>query len=152
MHSLHQEVLATQTKTILGLLCLKQPIESCFGKKQQVESAHEGAASSDSGCDTEDHAQEAPLATPLPPNRTYTNQWFAVGKSPLGGFGVFAIVDIPVSTHILMEQPLFTSQYSNLERKYLRELNEEQKAVFDGLHGFSKNSPDPLHQKWNANQ
>lgn len=65
---------------------------------------------------------------------------------------MFAIVDIPQSTHILLEQPLFTiKQYKFLERKY-QSLDEEEKAVFDGLHGYHKQNPDPLHQKWNANQ
>lgn len=98
------------------------------------------------------NTQLAQLAVNLPPNRTFSNKWFTVKLSPLGGFGVFAKVHIPRHTHILLEQPFFTlKEFKALKGTY-RAQNEEEKAVFDGLHGYHKDSDDAVLQKWNANQ
>lgn len=169
--SLHKELLAIQTRTTIGTHCVNQPIETCLGWEKAEKNGD------DSGCYTEpaevkladkptekdtentnektidqivEQTTEKP--TPLPPNRTFSNRWFKVAKSPTSGFGMFAIVDIPASTHILLEHPFLTiKRYSHLEKKY-RALDREKKAIFDSFHGYHKDDKDPLQQKWNANQ
>ncbi|PSR94512.1 hypothetical protein BD289DRAFT_451288 [Coniella lustricola] len=79
------------TYTAIGFCHVRQPLESCF---------NQCAATS---CTST--MEEQPAVT-LPANRAFSNSWVKVSLSPLGGYGVFAAVDIPRDTHILVEQPI----------------------------------------------
>lgn len=137
---LHQQLAAIETQTVVGLQYITQPIESCFGKAVEA------------GTDTNSGYSGSQETDQLPPNRVFSSDWFMVGKSSLGGYGAFAAVDIPGFTHFLLERPfLRLSNFNQLEDKY-RKFNKEERAVFDGLHGYHRYSGDPLYQKWNANQ
>lgn len=173
--SMHKDLLAIRTRTSIGYHHVSQPIETCLRREEAKKNAD------DSGCDTEaaeveladkligmttEKATEQIIEQPttqiveqptkklasLPPNRTFSNRWFEVAKSPISGFGIFAIVDIPERTHILLEHPFLTiKRYSQLETKY-RALDRERKAIFDNFHGYHKDNKNPMEQKWNANQ
>lgn len=134
-----------ETNTAIGLRYVPQPIESCFGQTNlDALDGDSGSGSTDSGYGS--------LHEHVPPNRVFCNEWITVQKSPLGGYGIFAAKDIPEFTHFLLEQPFIrTSHCSQLADKYDK-LSEEEKLVFDGLHGFDRTSDDPLKKRWNANR
>ncbi|KUI70145.1 SET domain-containing protein 5 [Cytospora mali] len=116
-----------ETKTIIGPRIIQRPIDTCLG----------------TGWNRED-------GTP-PPNRTFTNELVVVSKSPLRGYGIFAAVDIKKHTHILVEKPLFSiNGWTQVKSEYSR-LNEEEKAIFDGLVGYHRVYKDPVLQKYSAN-
>ncbi|KAF3764620.1 hypothetical protein M406DRAFT_70848 [Cryphonectria parasitica EP155] len=128
---------AIETKTAIGLRHVQQPIETCFG--QTPTDVLAGAESNQ------------PSLPSMPPNRTFSNDWFAVGKSSLGGYGISAAVDIPKHTHFLVEKPFIRlKKYCELPGKYAK-LSQEEKLVFDNLHEFDKQDRAPVFKKWNAN-
>lgn len=95
---------------------------------------------------------QTPLQLRDPPNRTFHNEWFKVAVSPLGGFGVFAVRDIPKMTDILLEEPFFRLREGcELHTKY-EKLPAEEKWVYDSLHGHSSwEKEDEVMKKWKAN-
>lgn len=140
------------TTTAYGTRYVDQPIETCFGRTSAVEDLGEILSQTKFLRDGND----APEEDPLPLNRTFTNNWLKVAKSDLGGFGVFATTDIPAYTSILLEKPFLKIQNRNDEkakllRKY-KKLGAEEKAVYDGLHGFSsRTTQDEVLMKFDAN-
>lgn len=145
-------ILARKTATIIGVQWVEQPVESCFGQAESVDQDSGYYSEAEHSIGAGNKLIQAAASPKLPPNRTFANKWFAVSKSLLGGFGVFAAVDIPKHTHILLEQPfLVIKQYKFLEKKY-EALDKKRKFVFDGLHGYCKNKDSLVHRKWNANQ
>lgn len=92
------------------------------------------------------------LEPSLPPHRTFSNKWLKVAPSSLGGYGIFAEVDIPKHTHILLEKPFLACRHlGRLKEKYSK-LSKEQKAVYDDLHPYDKTTDCPIKQRWNANR
>lgn len=154
--SIQAKLKAIETLTAVGIRYVPQPIESCFEPTIWKNGA--GASDGDSsGCGFGDsgygssslHHESARVP---PPNRTFANEWIAVRRSPLGGYGIFAARDIPRNTHFLLERPfIHISGYSELATKY-DELGEEEKLVYDGLHRFDRTSDDPVKKRWNANR
>lgn len=145
-HSMYSELKAIETDTAIGLQYVQQPIESCFGRMERGR----GASTNDGSGSRSLTGTEDGLPSP---NRTFSNAWFAVGKSPLGGYGIFAIVDIPRFTHILLERPFIGLRYHcQLAEKYVK-LTPEEKLAFDSLHEYDKeNRDDPVHRRWNTNR
>lgn len=116
------------TRTIIGSRVIQRPSDTCFG------------------------AGWAPGDGTPPPNRTFANEFIVIKKSPLQGYGVFAAVEIEQYTHILMEEPFFCIRsWMHLDSGYAR-LNEEEKAVFDGLVDYHSVYKDPIVRKYSANQ
>lgn len=143
--SIHSELKAIETMTAVGLRYVPQPVESCFKVGQTEDNA---TADDDSGYSSLYGSE----AVPIPPNRSFSNDWITVRKSSLGGYGIFATKDIPQFTHFLLERPLIQMRGVNrLGEKYSK-LGPEEQLVFDGLHGFDRNSTDPLKKRWNANR
>lgn len=137
---MYSELNKLKFNTILGLQYVSQPISSCFGK------AGSGSDSDFTGA----------VGAVLPPNRTFANEWLAVKKSPLGGDGVFATKTIPQHFHFFVERPFLRLNADHLlllrlAGTYQWKMNEEEKAVFDGMHGYHKNSRNPQQRKWSAN-
>lgn len=127
-----------ETNTVLGIRYVPRPIDSCFGEHKN------DVSDDDSGYES--------FAAKVPPNRIFSNEWISVGRSTLGGYGIFAVKSIPKDTHFLLERPfIFSTRYSLLPEKY-EALGWEEKLVFDGLFGFDRDSDDPLIKKWNANR
>lgn len=130
--------------TAVGLRYVPQPVESCFGQIDDTIAPTDN----DSGYSSLYGSE----AASVPPNRTFSNDWIAVRKSSLGGYGVFATKDIPKFTHFLLERPLIqTKGFNRLADKYSK-LGAEEQLVFDSLHGFDRNNADPLKKRWNANR
>ncbi|ROW07808.1 hypothetical protein VMCG_03631 [Cytospora schulzeri] len=125
--SAEKEIAKQQPGTNVEYRVIQRPIDTCLGQ----------------GWTRGDDA--------LPPNRTFANEFIIVKKSPLHGYGIFAAVDIEEKTHILVEKPFFIiSAWKQLDSEYAR-LNEEEKAVFDGLVGYSKEHEDAVSKKHSAN-
>lgn len=115
------------TRTIIGLRIINRPIDTCFGTGWT--SSHD---------------------TP-PPNRTFANEFIVVKKSPIQGFGIFAAVDLDIHTNVLVEKPFFNvKNWTQLSSEYAG-LNEEERAVFDGLVGYHRVHKDPVFKKYSAN-
>lgn len=146
MDSVHADLKAIETETIFGLRYIRQPIESCFGRFPQDTDGDSGYGS------LQENESIVSAGLEVPPNRLFRNEWFKVGKSKLGGYGVFAMKNIDPCITILLEQPfLRLRDYNSLREKY-EKLKPEEKLVFDGLHAFAKNQSDELVQRANANR
>lgn len=146
IHSVHADLKAIETETVFGLRYIRQPIESCFGRVPHDVDGDSGYGS------LQENESIVSAGMNVPPNRLFRNEWFQVGKSKLGGYGVFASKDIDPCITILLEQPfLCLRNYNSLRQKY-EKLNPEEKLVFDGLHAFAKNQSDELVQRANANR
>lgn len=146
VNSVHADLKAIETETVFGLRYIRQPIESCFGRSAPDVDGDSGYGS------MQENESVVSAGIVVPPNRLFHNEWFKVGKSKLGGYGVFALKDIDPSTTILLEHPfLRLRNYNSLRQKY-ENLNPEEKLVFDGLHAFAKNQSDELMQRANANR
>lgn len=128
LYSMDKKIKDQYTRTIIGSRIINRPIDTCFGA---------GWTRSDGN---------------PPPNRTFANDFIVVKKSPLQGYGIFAAVDIEKHTHVLVEKPFFNiKSWVQLDSEYAG-LNEEEKAVFDGLVGYHRVHKDPIVKKYSANQ
>ncbi|KAJ4397448.1 hypothetical protein N0V93_001676 [Gnomoniopsis smithogilvyi] len=145
-YGIHAELKAIETETVFGTRYIRQPVESCFSS---LHAALDEATGDYVGQQQSESNVSASNA--MPPNRFFSNEWVRVGKSPLGGFGVFALKDMAPCTSVLLEQPfLRLRNYNTLRQKY-EKLGPVEKAVYDGLHAFSKNQNGELVKRANAN-
>lgn len=159
--------------TAYGQRFAAQEVETCFGRTaaelSEMLSRTKLEKRDDDDDDGDDEAQGiAPAKTdtddqmptgiepPLPANRVFTNAWITVQKSPLGGYGIFATKDILAYTTVLVECPFLRTHSARDERNRVTAkyhwLGEEQKAVYDGLHGFSIRHNDEIMKKFDANR
>lgn len=70
----------------------------------------------------------------------FNNGFFEVKKSPIAGYGAFAVKDIEANTPILLERELFHA-HANTLVETIEALTDEQKKAYHTLHGY-KRSPD----------
>jgi hypothetical protein len=75
-----------------------------------------------------------------------------VKKSPIAGYGVFAVCDLEPFTPLLVERELFEGTMYDIYDKY-EALTEEQKKAYNRLHGH-KRAPttDTRAAIWHTNQ
>lgn len=146
INSVHADLKAIETETVFGLQYIRQPIESCFGHFRQDVDEDSGYGS------LQENESIVDAGLEVPPNRVFRNEWFKVGKSKLGGYGVFALKDIDPCITVLLEQPFLCLRDYNTLRQQYEKLKPEERLVFDGLHAFAKNQSDELMQRANANR
>lgn len=105
--------------------------------------------------DDTDHNEEIPTAEDIddngslptaPPNTPaedriwWSNDYFLIRRSALGGLGAFAAKDLKYGDRILVEKPLLRTINWDFSNKY-EELSDEDRQLFHTLHKFSAN-PD----------
>lgn len=136
-----------ETSTAIGLCRIHQPIESCFDQRSAAAPCAAGSTTTS----TTEGTSEAQQSNSLAANRSFSNAWIRVASSPLGGYGVFAAVDIPKDTHILVERPMiWIKNHADLDSMYAR-LEPEEKLAYDSLHPYHMDSTDPVEMRFNSN-
>ena len=66
----------------------------------------------------------------------YTSDVLQVRKSDLGGFGMFAVKDLPYREHILMERCLAHADYTSSVDQF-NSLSAVDRKLFLDLHGYN---------------
>ncbi|KAI1177357.1 hypothetical protein F4777DRAFT_596743 [Nemania sp. FL0916] len=83
---------------------------------------------------------------------TFSNQFMEVRKSPVAGYGVFAVRDLEPLTTVLVEKELFSANSSDLYDR-LDELTPEQMKAFHDLHGHKRSPTEELRAAiWRTNR
>ncbi|CAN8101255.1 unnamed protein product [Discula destructiva] len=154
---IHADLSTILTETAYGKRFVRQPVQSCFGcSPADVNAVQDADLSLGSlflkpNTITNRFPGTETFNTQVPPNRAFSNEWFKIDKSPLGGYGIFALKDIAAYSHILLERPfLRVRSCDDLQTKY-EKLGWEEKLVYDGLHGFSEREDNELNKRFNAN-
>ncbi len=70
----------------------------------------------------------------------FTTEYFEIHKSTKGGYGAFASKDIEKDTVIMIEKPLFRSDFMGVFIE-LEKLTREERKEYRALYGFEKLEP-----------
>ncbi|KAI2638564.1 hypothetical protein GGS21DRAFT_508928 [Xylaria nigripes] len=82
---------------------------------------------------------------------TFKNAFMEIKKSPVSGYGCFAVRDLKPDTPILVERELFNASSFSLY-KSLDDLTEEQRKAYHRLHGHRKTPAEDIRTAiWNTN-
>lgn len=133
------------TQTAYGKRYVRQPVESCFGRR----SARADDLSTESPSNL---PQDTGSVTMQAVNRNFSNEWLKIDKSPLGGYGAFALQDIKAYSHLLLERPFLKVRSCSDVPNKVQRLGAEEKAVYDNLHGYSRRNIDEASKKFSSNR
>ncbi|KAH8163112.1 hypothetical protein CIB48_g5140 [Xylaria polymorpha] len=82
----------------------------------------------------------------------FNNGFLEIKRSPVSGYGVFAVRDLEPGTAILLERELFNANTFDLYQK-LDALTEEQKKAYDNLHGHMRSATEDIRAAiWRTNR
>ncbi|KAI1425752.1 hypothetical protein F5Y12DRAFT_344130 [Xylaria sp. FL1777] len=82
----------------------------------------------------------------------FNNGFLEVKRSPVSGFGAFAVCDLKPYTPILIERELFNANYFDLYQK-LDALTEEQLRAYHALHGHKRTPSEDIRAAiWRTNR
>ncbi|KAI1157763.1 hypothetical protein F5B18DRAFT_643823 [Nemania serpens] len=82
----------------------------------------------------------------------FSNGFLEIKKSPISGFGAFAVRDLEPFTPILIERELFNANSFNLYQK-LDALTEEQRKAYRTLHGHMRTPSEDIRAAiWRTNR
>jgi hypothetical protein len=94
---------------------------------------------------------ETPKPRQQPISNIFSNEFFEVKRSGLGGWGAFATIKLKCGDHILFEKPLLNADQNSLYKDYDR-LDVESQAVVMSLHAFYQKDQLPkLMAVWRTN-
>ncbi|KAI8630119.1 hypothetical protein F5Y19DRAFT_54001 [Xylariaceae sp. FL1651] len=83
--------------------------------------------------------------------QSFRNNFLEIKKSPLSGYGGFAICDLEAYTPILVERELFNANTFNLYNK-LEALTKEQAKAYRRLHGHKRTPAEDIRTAiWRTN-
>lgn len=95
---------------------------------------------------------ETPTVVEAPeiPKQPRYKQFIEIRKSPVGGFGIFAVKDLKRGDIILVERPILkTSSFSLMDD--FRALDDETKEIFMSLHAVEDNNTNEIERIKRAN-
>ncbi|KAI0446448.1 hypothetical protein F4803DRAFT_567848 [Xylaria telfairii] len=82
----------------------------------------------------------------------FNNGFLEVKRSPVSGYGAFAVRDLEPGTTILLERELFNANAFDLYQK-LDALTKEQKKAYDNLHGHMRSAAEDIRAAiWRTNR
>ncbi|KAJ8127347.1 hypothetical protein O1611_g6288 [Lasiodiplodia mahajangana] len=82
----------------------------------------------------------------------FNNGFLEIKKSPVAGYGVFAVRDLEPFTTILIERELFKANSFDLYQR-LEALTEEQKKAYYDLHGYMRTQSEDIRAAiWRTNR
>ncbi|KAI1119133.1 hypothetical protein F5Y14DRAFT_460431 [Nemania sp. NC0429] len=82
----------------------------------------------------------------------FSNDFLEIKKSPVSGYGAFAVCDLAPFTPILIEQELFSTNARHLY-KTLASLTEEQRKAYHNLHGHKRTPSEHVSSAiWHTNR
>ena len=110
---------------------------------QPVSSTSEGSSASLSSSSSSSPSSSSPITTsfsPPPPlgpavEPLFKTEFFEAHHSPKGGYGAFAIKDIPKDAVIIMEEALFTGTLVEVFHQF-EQLSPEQRKDYMKLHAY----------------